>query len=140
MTIKAATHGHNILCGKVDARQTDREPSASRCLHLDLSGALKRGRLAMADPDSVPDGKYGRAAVEKLGVWSSVRTRRARRKRSVSRRDAPIGIVYATDAAAIYPAALTADSKKPTTVRLLEFLASQAARPPFEKQGLSRLR
>src|SRR5215831_8023554 len=39
---------------------------------FDLAGALKGGHLAMADPDSVPAGKYGKAALEKLGVWGSV--------------------------------------------------------------------
>jgi len=76
----------------------------------------------------------------------------------VSRREAPLGIVYATDAAGdprvriagvfpgdtyppiIYPAALMADSKNPATARLLEFLASQAPRPLFEKRGFSVLR
>jgi molybdate transport system substrate-binding protein len=69
----------------------------------------------------------------------------------VSRREAPLGIVYATDAAAdprvkiagvfpedthppiIYPAALTADSKNPGAARLLEFLASPAGRPIFSR-------
>ena len=40
---------------------------------FDLAGALKGGHLAMADPDNVPAGKYGKAALEKLGVWNSVR-------------------------------------------------------------------
>src|SRR5262249_62257801 len=99
---------------------------------FDLVGALKGGHLAMADPDSVPAGKYGKAALEKLGVWSSVRAAVAPAENVraallfVSRREAPLGIVYATDAAAgprgkiagvfpedthppiIYPAALTA--------------------------------
>ena len=33
-----------------------------------LAAALGDGRLAMADPQSVPAGKYGRAALESLGV------------------------------------------------------------------------
>src|SRR6516165_4050490 len=124
---------------------------------FDLAGALKGGRLAMADPDSVPAGKYGKAALEKLGVWNAVKAAVAPAENVraallfVSRREAPLGIVYATDAAAdprvtiagvfpddthppiIYPAALTADSKHPGAARLLEFLASPAARPIFEK-------
>ena len=40
---------------------------------LDLAGLLGGGRLAMADPNSVPAGKYGRAALEKLGIWNSVK-------------------------------------------------------------------
>jgi molybdate transport system substrate-binding protein len=130
---------------------------------FDLAGALKGGHLAMADPDSVPAGKYGKAALEKLGVWNSVRAAIAPAENVraallfVSRREVPLGIVYATDAAAdprvkiagifpedthppiIYPAALTADSKSPGAARLLEFLASPAARPIFEKRGFTVL-
>ena len=75
----------------------------------------------------------------------------------VSRREAPLGIVYATDAAAdprvkivgvfpedthppiIYPVALTADSKNPSAVRLLDFLGSPAAKQIFEKEGFTVL-
>jgi molybdate transport system substrate-binding protein len=130
---------------------------------FNLAGALKGGRLAMADPDSVPAGKYGKAALEKLGVWNSVQAAVAPAENVraallfVSRDEAPLGIVYATDAAAdprvkiagvfpedthppiIYPAALTADSKNPDAARLLDFLASPAARPIFEKRGFTVL-
>jgi molybdate transport system substrate-binding protein len=130
---------------------------------FNLIGLLKGGRLAMADPDSVPAGKYGKAALEKLGLWNSVRAAVAPAESVraallfVSRREAPLGIVYATDAAAdprvkivsvfpedthppiVYPAALTADSKNPDAARLLEFLASPAAKPAFEKQGFTVL-
>src|SRR5215472_1605597 len=130
---------------------------------FDLAGALKGCRLAMADPDSVPAGKYGKAALEKLGVWNAVKAAVAPSENVraalllVSRREAPLGIVYATDAAAdprvkiagvfpddthppiIYPAALTADSKNPGAARLLEFLSSPAARPMFEKRGFTVL-
>src|SRR5215472_6044413 len=130
---------------------------------FDLAGALKGGHLAMADPDSVPAGKYGKAALEKLGVWNAVQAAVAPAENVraallfVSRREAPLGIVYATDAAAdprvkiagvfpddthppiIYPAALTADSKNPGAARLLEFLSSPAARPMFEKRGFTVL-
>jgi molybdate transport system substrate-binding protein len=131
---------------------------------FDLPSALKGGHLAMADPDSVPAGKYGKAALEKLGVWNSVKgaVAPAESVRAallfVSRRETPLGIVYATDAAAdprvkivgvfpedthppiVYPVALTAESKNPNAARLLAFLTSQAARPIFEKQGFTVLR
>lgn len=64
------------------------------------------GRLAMADPDSVPAGKYGKEALTRLGVWSSVKGRIARAENVraalalVDRREAPLGVVYATDALA----------------------------------------
>jgi molybdate transport system substrate-binding protein len=75
----------------------------------------------------------------------------------VARRETPLGIVYATDAAAdprvkivglfpedthppiIYPAALTADSKNQSAARLLDFLTSPAAKPIFEKEGFTVL-
>jgi molybdate transport system substrate-binding protein len=69
---------------------------------FDLAGALAGGRLAMANPDSVPAGKYGRSALEHLGVWNSVEQQVARAENVraalalVSRGEAPFGIVYAT--------------------------------------------
>ena len=129
-----------------------------------LASLLGGGRLAMADPDSVPGGKYGQAALEHLGVWSSVRTRIARAENVraalalVSRGEAPFGIVYHTDAAAdpkvrvvgffpedthppiTYPIAAVAASTAPTIAAYLEFLRSPAARPLFEKQGFTVLR
>jgi molybdate transport system substrate-binding protein len=124
-----------------------------------LAQALGNGRLAMADPASVPAGKYGKAALEALGVWPSVAGRIAPAQdvratlAFVSRGEAPLGIVYQTDAAAdkgvrivgtfppsshppiIYPIAVTATSTNPDTAAYLAFLKSPAARPAFEKQG-----
>jgi molybdate transport system substrate-binding protein len=128
-----------------------------------LANLLGGGRLAMADPDSVPAGKYGKAALEHLGVWSSVQTRIARAENAraalalVSRGEAPFGIVYQTDAAAdakvkvvgffpedshppiTYPIAAVAASTAPTAA-YLEYLRSPAARPFFEKQGFTVLK
>jgi molybdate transport system substrate-binding protein len=129
-----------------------------------LANLLGSGRLAMADPDSVPGGKYGKAALEHLGVWSSVQTRIARAENVraalalVSRGEAPLGIVYQTDATAdpkvkvvgffpedahppiTYPVAAVAASTAPTTAAYLEFLRSPSARPLFEKQGFTVLK
>ena len=130
---------------------------------FDLAALLKGGRLAMADPASVPAGKYGKAALQKLGVWGAVEPHVAAAENVraallfVDRRETPLGIVYATDAAAdpevkivgvfpenshppiIYPIALIAGNKNPAAARLLAFLASPAARPAFEKQGFTVL-
>ena len=71
-----------------------------------LAAQLGNGRLAMGDPDHVPAGKYAKAALEALGVWSSVADRIARAENVraalvfVARREAALGIVYRTDAAA----------------------------------------
>jgi molybdate transport system substrate-binding protein len=129
-----------------------------------LASMLGHGRLAMAEPDAVPAGKYGKAALEHLGVWSAVQGRLARAENVraalalVSRAEAPFGVVYQTDAAAdpkvkivgffpedthppiVYPLAAVATSTAPTTGAYLAFLRSPAARPFFEKQGFTILK
>lgn len=124
----------------------------------DLRSLLGGGRLVIGDPGFVPAGTYARAALEKLGLWPSVRDRLAPAENVraalalVSRGEAPLGIVYATDVAAdkgtrvvgtfpadshppiVYPAALTATAAKPARA-YLEWLGSPAAAPFFEKQG-----
>jgi molybdate transport system substrate-binding protein len=128
-----------------------------------LAQALKGGRLAMADPASVPAGKYGKASLEALGVWSSVADKIAPAQdvratlTLVARGEAPLGIVYQTDAAAekgvtilgefpadthppiIYPVAVVASSNRSDAAAYLAFLKSDAAKPAFEKKGFVRL-
>lgn len=130
---------------------------------FDLAGALGDGRLAMADVKAVPAGRYGQAALETLGVWGSVESRIAQAENVraalllVSRGEAPLGIVYQTDAAAdrqvrivgtfpadshppiLYPIAVTAASDKPDAPAFVAYLKSAAARPLFEKQGFAVL-
>lgn len=71
-----------------------------------LARVLGAGPLAMADPDAVPAGRYGKAALERLGAWDAVAPHvvRAADVRAalalVERGAAPLGIVYATDARA----------------------------------------
>jgi len=122
---------------------------------------LGGGRLAMADPKAVPAGKYGRAALESLGVWQAIEPRVAAAENVraamalVSRGEAPLGIVYQTDAAAdpnvkivgmfpedthppiIYPAALVASSTNGDAPAFLAYMKSPAARPAWEKQGFT---
>jgi molybdate transport system substrate-binding protein len=129
-----------------------------------LATLLGGGHLAMADPASVPAGKYGKGALEHLGVWTSVQGRVAPAENVraalalVSRGEAPFGIVYRSDAAAdakvrivgvfpedthppiTYPVAAVATSSHPTTTAYLAYLRSQAARPLFERQGFIALR
>jgi molybdate transport system substrate-binding protein len=125
---------------------------------FDLLKALGDGKLATGDPDSVPVGKYAHAALEKLGVWDGVSSRivRAENVRSalafVARGEAPLGIVYRTDALAekrvrivdvfpqdsyppvTYPIALTKGAS-PEAQRFEDFVTSAAARPIFLKYG-----
>ena len=69
----------------------------------DLARRLSAGPLAMADPDTVPAGRYGRAALTRLGAWHAIEPHvvRAENVRAalafVERGAAPYGIVYATD-------------------------------------------
>lgn len=126
-----------------------------------LADLLGNERLAMADPGAVPAGKYGKAALEKLGVWASVAAKMAPTEDVraalllVSRGETPLGIVYATDAAAdkgvrivaafpedshppiVYPAAELTTTANPAATGFLEFLKSDRARPFFERQGFT---
>jgi len=130
---------------------------------FDLAKALVGGKLAMANVDAVPAGKYGKAALEKLGAWDGVKGNVAQAENVraalllVARGEAPLGIVYATDAAAepnvktvgdfpadshppiIYPAALAREPKSPDAKAFLDVLKSSKARPAFEKQGFTVL-
>ena len=124
-----------------------------------LATALDDGRLAMADPASVPAGMYAKAALQKLGIWRAVESHIAAAENvrvallMVARGEAPLGIVYATDAAVepgvriigtiprethppiIYPAALTSTSESPYAAALLLYFRSTAARAQFQKAG-----
>jgi molybdate transport system substrate-binding protein len=127
---------------------------------MPLAATLGNGRLAMGDPDHVPAGRYGKAALEKLGVWSDVAPKVARADNVraalalVARAEAPLGIVYGTDAAAepgvrvvgvfpadshppiVYPAAATAASKaQPQARKFLDFLRGAEAAAIFERHG-----
>jgi len=118
----------------------------------------RRGRLALADPATVPAGRYAKAALERLGVWKDVAGRiiAADNVRTalnfVALGEAPLGIVYATDVRGnakvrtlaafseglhepvTYPAAVTArgGSQAQDFVR---FLRSEAARAIFMAHG-----
>jgi len=130
---------------------------------LDIAALLKGGRLAMGNVDAVPAGKYGKAALEKLGAWDGVKDKIAQTDNVraalllVSRGEAPFGIVYQTDAAAdpavkiigtfpenthppiIYPIALTKESTNADAQAFLNYLKSPAARAKFERQGFTVL-
>lgn len=128
-----------------------------------LARRLGTDKLAMANPAAVPAGKYGKAALEKMGVWDAVSRQVARADNVraalvlVSRGEAPLGIVYRTDALAdknvmivdtfpadshapiVYPVALTsaaAQSGKATTLKqFMEFLQGDKAQDIWKKYG-----
>ena len=126
-----------------------------------LAHALGTGRLAMANPDTVPAGRYARQALETLNVWPSVSDRITRTENVrialalVSRGEAPLGIVYSSDAlvepkvqvigtfsqgshAPIrYPAALLNESSHAGAEGFLAFLLTSEAQAIFNRHGFS---
>ena len=127
-----------------------------------LAQALMGGRLAVANTETVPAGRYARAALIALGAWDGVKMALAQGEdvratlAYVARGEAPLGIVYATDARAeprvrvvaafpdsshepiIYPAAMTRDAK-PDARGFLTYLKSPAARNILERAGFTVL-
>ncbi|MBM1171771.1 molybdate ABC transporter substrate-binding protein [Microvirga arabica] len=146
-----------LIAPKDSAVQVELKPG------LDLAAALGSNRLAMGHVNAVPAGKYGKAALEHLGAWAGVRDKVAQTENVraalllASRGEAPLGIVYKTDAvsdanvtivgtfpegshpAIVYPAALTKDATNPDAAQFLAFLRSDKAKPFFEKQGFTLL-
>lgn len=124
-----------------------------------LLSALGTGRLAMADPDAVPAGRYGKAALTAMGVWAQVEPRVARAESVrgalalVARGAAPLGIVYATDARAdpavriagvfpvgshapiTYPLARLTTSTNPDAEGFRRFLISAEGKAIFRRFG-----
>jgi len=129
--------------------------------NFDLVKLLAGDKLAMGDPDHVPVGMYGKKALEALGVWRSVEGSVARAKdvraalALVERGEAPLGVVYATDAAItdkvkvvgtfpedshppiVYPVALVEGAETPAAKSFLEFLKDPEAKTIFEKYGFT---
>ncbi|AEG49355.1 molybdenum ABC transporter, periplasmic molybdate-binding protein [Sphingobium chlorophenolicum L-1] len=129
---------------------------------MPIARALGDSRLAMANPDSVPAGKYGKAALAALGVWHSVANRLALgdNVRStltlVERGEARLGIVYATDARASrdvvvagtfpaashapirYPIARLTASRNPEAEGFRRFLLSRPGQNILARYGFSR--
>jgi molybdate transport system substrate-binding protein len=127
-----------------------------------LAGALGGGRLSTGDPDTVPVGRYARAALISLGVWDEIQDRlvRADNVRSammfVARGEAPLGIVYNTDALVdskvrivdtfpdsthapiTYPAAVNRGARG-EAIAFLGYLSSGAARDTWKRFGFLEL-
>lgn len=129
-------------------------------LGMDLAAMLGSGRLAMALVDAVPAGVYGKAALTSLGLWDGLAPKVAQADNVraalalVAMGEAPLGIVYASDALAedgvtvvgtfppeshppiVYPAAIVADSDNAAaSAAFLDYLRGAAAREAFERQG-----
>ena len=119
------------------------------------------GRLATGDPAHVPAGRYAQAALEWMGQWQAMAPRLARADNVraalllVERGEAPLGIVYATDARAAqvrvigtfpaeshppvsYPFAITRRAAgNPQAAALLAFLTGPGAAPTWQRFGFA---
>lgn len=128
---------------------------------LDLPALLAGGRLSMAMVDAVPAGIYGRQALQSLGLWDGVQTSVAQAENVraalvlVAQGEAPLGIVYATDAAATdqvtvigvfpdashdpitYPAALVSPGDSAAARDFLTYLTSEDAQRLWVAAGYS---
>ncbi|MEF3367074.1 molybdate ABC transporter substrate-binding protein [Methylocystis sp. 9N] len=129
-----------------------------------FAAAIGSGKIATGDVASVPVGKYAKAALDKLGLWSVAEphfafTDNVRAALTfVAREEAPLGIVYLTDAKSepkvkivatfpssshppiVYPAALTASAKGEAAGKFLDFLKGPAAKAIFVDQGFTVLK
>lgn len=141
----------------------DSTTSVAIAPNFDLVGALNGGRLSIGDPKGVPAGNYARQALTKLGVWDAVEphTAPAENVRAalavVQRGEAPLGIVYATDARGakgakviatfpddshdpiVYPMGIVAGHDRPEVKAFLDFLLSADGAALFKSYGFKTL-
>lgn len=146
-----------VLIAPADSKTAAKVGDAS---FLDALG--DNGKLATGDPDSVPVGKYAKQALTALKQWNAVQARIARADNVrvalmyVARGESPLGIVYATDAAAepkvrvldtfpasshspiTYPVAATSGAQ-PRAKRFVDYLRGPAAKAAFDKAGFTVL-
>ena len=147
-----------VLVGGKDAKAVDIRQG------LDLPALLGEGRLAVGLTASVPAGIYAKQALEHLKLWDGVKDKLAEAENVraalvlVARGEAPLGVVYETDAKAekgvkqigifpedshdaiVYPAALTRQGKGADAAAFLAFLGSPKASALFEEAGFSLMK
>lgn len=128
---------------------------------IDLKARLGGGRLAVADPGSVPAGKYAKDALTALGLWDQVSGSLAPAENVratlalVARGETPYGIVYATDAKVepkvkvvavfpadshkpiVYPAAIIKGKATPAATSFLQFMQTDKARAILRDAGFT---
>ncbi len=128
---------------------------------MDLQGfaAVSVKRIAISNPESVPVGKYAKAALEAVGLWAALKARMINTQNVrqsldyVARGEVDAGFVYATDAAAqpgrvkvLFPVAtqtpityplgvVKGNGKEDFAIRFVEFVKSDAAQAILAKYG-----
>jgi molybdate transport system substrate-binding protein len=141
--------------------------SAAKAMVLDAGTDLlpllgERGRIALALVDSVPAGKYAKAAFTSLGMWDALQPRLAESENVraalllVARGETPLGVVYGSDAQAeprvrvlarfpesshppiVYPVAKVKASAHPQAAPFVRWLHTPAAAAIFRRHGFSK--
>ena len=159
--IVAATRRDLLANSLVLIAPADSPPSSAFNAETDIVAALGDRRLAVGDPDHVPAGIYARQALEALGLWPVLENRLIRAAdvrvalHLVARGEAPLGIVYASDAGAFdgirvaaaftpaehapirYPIALVTVRDNPVARQFLEFLATPEMAALFRRHGFA---
>ncbi|PKF49019.1 molybdate ABC transporter substrate-binding protein [Enterovibrio nigricans] len=131
--------------------------------HVELTSAslvstLGSSRLAISDPNHVPAGIYGKESLENLNLWSSIKSKLALSNSVratlalVERGEAPLGIVYYSDAVAssnvilaatfpenshapiVFPKAMTTQAKSGTEA-FYRYLDSEESHRILVKNG-----
>ncbi|GAA0784442.1 molybdate ABC transporter substrate-binding protein [Roseibium denhamense] len=137
-------------------------PEGSSPLELTPQSVLDRlegSRMAIADPDTVPAGRYGQSSLISLGLLQVVGDRLAPMENvrialgAVARGDTLLGLVYATDARIepnvsvvaelpkdshppiSYPAALSSSASHPAAADYLAFLSGPKAQEILRSFG-----
>jgi molybdate transport system substrate-binding protein len=147
-----------VLIAPVDLPSERGLPQPAELVRL-----LAGGRLAIANVDAVPAGRYAKAALQSLGLWDAVSNKLAQSENVraalafVARGEAPLGIVYGSDAIAepkvkvlatfpasshppiIYPAALVAERRDRCGQAFLDYLGSPSAAAIFARNGFTPL-
>ncbi|ADO49312.1 molybdate ABC transporter substrate-binding protein [[Enterobacter] lignolyticus] len=122
---------------------------------------LNGGRLAVGDPDHVPAGIYAKEALQKLGAWETLSPKLAPAEdvrgalALVERSEAPLGIVYGSDAVASkgvkvvgtfpedshkkveYPVAIVDGHKNATVTAFYDYLKGPQASAIFKRYGFT---
>lgn len=146
-----------LITGKLDAEAVDISEKT------DFAALIGSEHIALAAVDSVPAGKYAKAAFEKFGQWDALKDKVASAENVraalllVSRGEAPYGVVYESDAKAdknvkvvgtfpagshpaiIYPIGITKGSSSASAEAYYDYLNSPKAAPFFEAQGFTVL-
>jgi molybdate transport system substrate-binding protein len=154
---------HNLLSNRIVLVAPADRPETLKLEAGALAKALGDGRLAVANVAAVPAGKYAKAALENLGLWAEVSGRLAQAENVraalvfVSRGEAPLGIVYETDARAdpkvtivarfpeashppiIYPIAVTSRSEPALVSHFLATVRSRESAAIFAREGFNPL-